>query len=130
MRVARRARTPRQFARAVGGAAKWATGTVPVPVSDEHELERTVCAVGAALHLQRTVPSLFAHGLAVEALAVTPPTGTEHIGSSLALRSFGRTGSSLSCLGLGRGAPAVWPFLLLLFEQFECTADFDNVLSR
>ena len=53
-----------------------------------------------------------------------------HIGSSLALRSFGRTGSSLSCLGLGRCAPAVWPFLLLLFEQFECTADFDNDLFR
>ena len=64
------AQLPRRLARGlVGGNTRWA----PQPSAElsAEGLERTVCAVGAALHLQRTVPSLFAHGLAVDVFIST-----------------------------------------------------------
>ena len=92
-------------------------------------LERTACAVGAALHLQRTVPPLFAHGLAVEALAVTPPTGTAHIGSSLASRLATQdTADGLRAkLGLYPSAKGLPPLRCLAPEAVHASDDFRYV---
>ena len=122
------ARLPRRLARGlVGGNARWA----PQPSAElsAEGLERTVCAVGAALHLQRTVPSLFAHGLAVEALAVTPPTGTAHIGSSLASRLATQdTADGLRAkLGLYPSAKGLPPLRCLAPEAVHASDDFRYV---
>ena len=50
------------------------------------DLVRTACVVGPARHVQRIVPSLFRHGMAPTALAVTPSTTKVAIGHSLKAR--------------------------------------------
>ena len=80
------ARPLRLLYRTVGGTARWGGPSNVGENLFSADLVRTACVVGPPGVLQRTVPSLFDHGLAVEALAVTPSTTHAAIGSSLQAR--------------------------------------------
>ncbi len=93
------------------------------------DLLRTCAVVGPAPYVRRVVPVLFKHGMAVEALSVTPFMNNRAGGALAARLSAQDTGDGLRAqLGLYPSAKGCPPLVSMAPESVHSSDDFKYVL--